>query len=120
MTCEVLFQLRKDLLATQRYPNRYDDADYPDTDDARTLLLDHLRHIGVRLDGAATYRDLFQVREQLLAYSHVVDDRAFFGFYGEELTATTAAAGTYRVTVTVDGRSYVGKVTVRDDPLKMN
>ena len=47
-------------------------------------------------------------------------DRAFFGFYGEELTATTAAAARYTVTVTVDGTSYVGKVTVRDDPLKRN
>ena len=117
---DVLDQMRKDLLATQRYPNRYDDADYPETNDARTLLLDHLRHIGVRLDRAATYRDLFQVREQLLAYSHVMGDRAFFGFYGEELTATTAAAARYTVTVTVDGTSYVGKVTVRDDPLKRN
>ena len=115
---EHLEEMRKDLLATQRYPNLYDDADYPERDNARTLLLDHLRHIEEKLDEASSHRDMYRVREQLLAFSQVVGDRAFFGFYGEELTATEAAAGDHRVTVTVDGKDYVGKITVRDDPLK--
>ncbi|HEX9729439.1 MAG TPA: hypothetical protein VGA37_13110 [Gemmatimonadales bacterium] len=112
-----LDQMRKDLLAIQRYPNLYDGADYPDRGDARALLLRHLELIGKELREATTVRDLFQVREQLLAYSQVAGDRAFFGLFGDELTAIEAAAGTYRVTITVDGRDYAGTITVRDDPL---
>jgi hypothetical protein len=104
-------------LATQRYPNLYSGAEYPNRVDPRRLLLDHLRHIETRLREAESFRDLYNVREQLLAFSQVVGDEAFFGFYGDELTAITAAAGVYRVTVTVDGRDYVGEITVREDPL---
>lgn len=114
---EVLAQMRKDLLARQRYPNLYPDGSYPERDDARRLLLDHLGQVAQHLEEAETYRDLFEVREQLLAYSHVVGDEAYFGFYGEELTAIDAPAGMYRVTLTVDGVAYEGRLEVRNDPL---
>jgi photosystem II stability/assembly factor-like uncharacterized protein len=112
-----LQQMQKDLLATQRYPNLYRGAEYPERNDPRRLLLDHLGYVETRLNDAATFRDLYDVREQLLAFSQVVGDEAFFGFYGEELTAIAASAGVYRVTVTVDGRDHVGEITVREDPL---
>ncbi len=44
-------------------------------------------------------------------------DGALFGFFGEELTTIEAARGDYRVTIHVDGASYTGKITIRDDPL---
>ncbi len=113
-----LDQMQKDLLARQRYPNPYEDEDYPERDDARRLLLDHLGHIETRLAQAESVRDFFQVREQLLAYSPVMGDEAFFGFYGEELRAVTAKAGRYRVVVTADGVEFVGSVSVREDPLQ--
>ncbi len=59
-------------------------------------------------------------REQLLAFSQIVGGRAFFGFFGEQLTTPRAAPGTYPITVTVDGTSYNGTVAVRDDPLAEN
>ena len=114
---EHLAQMRKDLLARQRYPSLYEDAEYPDKNDARRLLLDHLGHIRDRLDEADSVRDMFGVREQLLAYSQVVGDRAFFGFFGGELRTFVAPAGRYRVIVTVAGKDYVGSVTVREDPI---
>ncbi|KPJ87605.1 MAG: hypothetical protein AMS18_14390, partial [Gemmatimonas sp. SG8_17] len=115
---DILEQMRKDLLAIQRYPDLYPDAEYPGMNDARTLLLDHLDHIADALEAAESFHQLFSVREQLLAYSQLVGDQAFFGFYGEELTAIEAPAGRYRVTLTVDGTGYAGTVSVRDDPLK--
>jgi hypothetical protein len=110
--------MRKDLLAIQRYPNLYRDAEYPEVDEARELLLQHLEHIATELGTAGSHRQLFSVREQLLAYSQIVGDEAFFGFYGEELTAIEAPAGQYRVTLTVNGNSYTGTVSVREDPIK--
>ena len=89
----------------------------PDRNNGRRLLLDHLQHIGDRLKEARSFQDVNQVREQLLAFSQVVGDRAFFGFYGDELTPIDAAPGSYRVTLHVDGRSHAGSITIRNDPL---
>ena len=47
----------------------------------------------------------------------MVGDRALFGFFGEELRAIEAASGDYRVTIHVDGASYTGKITIRDEVL---
>ncbi len=55
--------------------------------------------------------------EQLLAFSQVVGDRAFFGFYGVELTPVDAPPGSCRVTLHVNGRSHTGSTTIRNDPL---
>lgn len=115
-----LEQMQKDLLATQRYPNVYRNAEYQDRSNARRLLLDHLQHIGDRLIDALSFQDVNQVREQLLAFSQVVGDRAFFGFYGVELTPVDAAPGSYRVTLHVNGRSHTGSTTIRNDPLVNN
>ena len=59
-----------------------EDAVYSSTGEAplggrwqgRRQVLEHLRQIGGKLDEANTVRALFQVREQLLAYSHVVGE----------------------------------------------
>ena len=76
-----------------------------------------MQHIGDRLIDALSFQDVNQVREQLLAFSQVVGDRAFFGFYGVELTPVDAAPGSYRVTLHVNGRSHTGSTTIRNDPL---
>ena len=55
--------------------------------------------------------------DHLLFYSSIVGDRAYFGFFGEELTPIEAAAGTYRVVLHVGDESYSGRVRVREDPL---
>jgi hypothetical protein len=115
---EILDGMRKDLLATQRQPNLYRDAEYAERENARELLLEHLRQVRTKLDEAQSVRALFQVREQLLAYSHVVGDEAYFGFYGEELREIEAPAGTYLVKVTVDGMEAKGTISLREDPLK--
>jgi hypothetical protein len=115
---DLLEQMQKDLLAVQRFPNLYNNADYSDSDDSRGLLLDHLGHISTRLAEAQSVRQFYSIREQLLAFSQIVDDQAFFGFYGEELSTIDAPAGHYRVILTVDGQSYTGTVSVREDPIK--
>ncbi|MEM9663519.1 MAG: hypothetical protein AAF970_01215 [Bacteroidota bacterium] len=112
----ILAGMRTDLLAVQRYPSLYKDAAYPDRDDARALLLTHLTHIETALAEAETVRDFYQVREQLLAYSFVVGDAAYLGFYGRELRPTEAPPGPYRVTVEAGGHTAEGLVTVRNDP----
>jgi len=38
--------------------------------------------------------------------------------FGTPIGNTTAAAGTYRVTLRVNGQTLEGTVTVRDDPMK--
>ena len=37
--------------------------------------------------------------------------------FGPQIGPTTAEPNTYRITLTVDGQSYEGSVTIRDDPL---
>jgi hypothetical protein len=115
---EILAGMRKDLLATQRQPNLYRDGEYPELDDSRELLLQHLRLIREKLDEANSVRAFFQVREQLLAYSHVVGDQAYFGFYGEELRNIEAPAGRYLVEVRAGELSAAGTIAVREDPLR--
>ncbi len=117
---ELLGHMQKDLLATQRYPQLYEDEDYSNRDDARGLLLDHLGLIRARIDDAASVRDFYRAREQLLAYSGIVGDRAYFGFYGRELRPERAAPGTYRVTVRANGREQSRMLVVRADPMLNN
>ncbi len=116
----ILDLMKKDLLATQRYQNIYDDGEYPELDDSRVLLLDHLRQIQRKLSEAMSVSDMVGAREQLLAFSQVAGDRAFFGFFGEQLTTPRPTAGVYPISVTIDGTSYSGMVTVRNDPLAEN
>ena len=56
------------------------------------------------------------VRDQLAAdFNGYAEGRLLFG---PQIGPTQAAAGVYRVTLTVNGVSYEGALTVRDDPLK--
>ena len=114
---EHLQQMKKDLLAIQRYPGIYKEMPYPDKHDAKKLLLTHLGHIQTKLNSAESYRHLHAVREQLLAFSQVVGDDAFFGFYGKALRATEAAAGNYRVILRIEGASYESRIAIREDPI---
>jgi len=114
----VLRVMHLDLIADGRYPSPFDDYEYSDLTDVRTALADHLDAIGQRLNEAETADDLNDLREQLLNYSVIVGDRAFLGFYPDQLRPTEAEAGSYRVELTVDGRTYTGSLRVREDPLK--
>ncbi|MEM1188296.1 MAG: hypothetical protein AAGI72_07205 [Pseudomonadota bacterium] len=114
---ELLGHMQKDLLATQRYPQLYEDESYRNRDDAKRLLLDHLALVKERIADAQSVRDFYRAREQLLAYSGIVGDRAYFGFYAGELRAATAEPGTYRVTVEANGREASALLTVRADPM---
>ncbi|MFQ5704197.1 MAG: WD40/YVTN/BNR-like repeat-containing protein [Gemmatimonadales bacterium] len=114
---EQLAQMRKDLLASQRYPNLYEGEEYDNVDDAVGLLRQHLKAIKKKIEQAKSVPDFFAAREQLLAYSSVVGDRAFFGFFGEELRYHEATPGTYVVTIVADGHHASGTVRLRNDPL---
>ncbi len=114
---EHLAQMYKDLLAPQNYPAMYRGMEYRDRDTPLGLLQEHLDATLERLERARSVRQLTQVREQLIAYSQVVGDDAFFGIFGDELTMFPATAGRYRVRLTIDGREYVGTARVREDPL---
>lgn len=113
---DLLEHMRKDLLATQRYPQLYEE-EYSDRTDAQMLLLEHLKFVRSHIKDAKTVSDFFKAREQLLAYSGIVGDRAYFGFYGSELRTTRAAPGTYRVTVKAIGREMGQIFNVRTDPM---
>jgi len=113
---ELLRHMQKDLLATQRYPQLYEETEYPNRTDAKALLLDHLKYIRSHIKDAGTVKDFYDAREQLLAYSGIVGDQAYFGFYGRELRTTKATPGTYRVTVKANGREQSRLLTVRADP----
>jgi len=114
---DLLDGMAKDLDAIQRFPNRYEDGRYPENGGSKEILVRHLELVGDRLQAASTVRDLFAVREQLLAYSQIVGDRAFLNFYPDELTMVRAQAGTYRVTVEFGRNRAEGLMSVRDDPL---
>ena len=114
---ELLGHMRKDLLATQRYPQLYEDEDYGDRDDVKGLLLTHLDLVRDRLGDAETVRDFYSVREHLLAYSGIVGDQAYTGFYGRELRNSKAVPGAYRVKVRANGREQSQTLHVRADPM---
>ncbi|MFK7831185.1 MAG: WD40/YVTN/BNR-like repeat-containing protein [Congregibacter sp.] len=113
---DLLEHMQKDLLATQRYPQLYKDEQYPNLTDAKQLLLDHLRLVRAGIKDAETVRDFFDAREQLIAYSGIVGDQAYFGFYGSELRTSMAAPGRYRVTVKAGSREQSQILRVRADP----
>jgi photosystem II stability/assembly factor-like uncharacterized protein len=115
---EHLLQMQKDLLAPQNYPSLYRGVEYANREDALALLRRHMEVTMERLASARNVRQLTAARDQLIAFSQVVGDEAFFGIYGQELTMHEAAAGRYVVRISVDGRDYVGSVEVREDPLK--
>ena len=74
-----------------------------------TTLRDALR-------GADSDQELNSVRNQLSTdFNGYAEGRMLFG---PQIGQTEAAAGVYRVTLTVNGVTHEGSLTVRDDPLK--
>ncbi len=86
--------------------------------DGRVIEADkrqQLARLRVQLADADNDGALNQIRDELAAdFNGYAAGRMLFG---PQISASTAEAGTYRVTVTVDGESYEGIVTVRDDPM---
>ncbi|MFC1564307.1 WD40/YVTN/BNR-like repeat-containing protein [candidate division KSB1 bacterium] len=69
----------------------------------------------VELDRTDNDRRLNTIRSRIIE-----DFRTYAGgkpFFGEPIMPLEAKAGEYKVTLTVDGRQYTGKISVRDDPL---
>ena len=116
---DVLFQMHRDLVAPHRSPNPYDDAEYTDTEDPKQYLKEHLSHINTKLEQTESIRDLSGIRTQLLAFSFVIGDSAYFGFFGQSIQTRDASAGDYRVVLTVTGNVHHGIVSVREDPILM-
>ncbi len=81
------------------------------------LLLTHLGFVLDHLKKADTVREFFQVREHLLAYSGIVGDEAYMGFYGRELRSKKASPGAYRITVAASGVEKSTILHVRADPM---
>lgn len=68
-----------------------------------------------RLKKAKTDRDLMRIHRQMTSeFSIYSEGRDLFG---PPLASKNAPAGTYRVTLTVDGRPFHGTVSIRNDPL---
>ncbi len=86
--------------------------------DDRVIEEDKRQQLGrmrVLLGDADNDGALNRVRDELAAgFNGYADGRTLFG---PQIGSTTAAAGTYRVTLTVDGQAYEGSITVREDPL---
>jgi len=68
------------------------------------------------LGRADSDQELNSVRNQLAVdFNGYAEGRMLFG---PQIGQTEAAAGVYRVTLTVNGVTHEGSLTVRDDPLK--
>jgi hypothetical protein len=86
--------------------------------DGRVIETDkrqQLARLRVQLADADNDGALNQIRDELAAdFNGYAAGRMLFG---PQISASTAEAGTYRVTLTVDGESYEGSITIRDDPM---
>ncbi len=114
---EMLFHMARDLRAGHRGPNLFNDVEYEHLNNDRALLLEHLAYIEDKNKEATAARALNSVRSELIAYSSLVGDEAYMGYFGEPVQNTAAEASTYIVTVKAGMHSTQGKVEVRDDPL---
>lgn len=114
-------EMYKDMKAIQRYPNIYGDEKYKhlNNPEIKPILKEHLGFVAKKLKKAKSVRDFFSVREHLLAYSQLVGDQAYMGFYGKELRMISAKPGSYRVTVKAAGKSFSQILTVQDDPQRI-
>jgi hypothetical protein len=86
-------------------------------DSYREVLLAHLDGVEREFEEASSAEELNDVRSQLLRFSPVGGDKAFFGFYDEPITPTEATPGTYRVEVRVGDRTVTGPLRLRKDPM---
>ncbi len=78
-------------------------------------LRNDLKDIKKQLSKAETDQQLNEVRKSLInAFSIYADEKLFFG---NKIGQSEAAAGEYRVTVTMKGISESVKIIIRDDPL---
>jgi hypothetical protein len=109
--------MAQDVLAAHRAPDQYEEVEYPPMDSYREVLLAHLDGVERELEEASSAEELNDVRSQLLRFSPVVGDKAFFGFYDEPITPTEATPGTYRVEVRVGDRTVTGPLRLRKDPM---
>lgn len=116
-TTEALRVMAQDILATHRSPTEYEDIDYPPMSSYREVLLAHLDGVEQDLNEASSYEDLNAVRDQLMYFSQVGGNKAFFGFYDEPLSLTDAEAGTYRVEIEAGDHTLSGPLRVRKDPM---
>ena len=77
---------------------------------------EQLADLGDELRGANSDQALNSVRNRLAAdFNGYAEGRMLFG---PQIGQMEAAAGVYRVTLTVNGVAHEGSLTVRDDPLK--
>jgi hypothetical protein len=108
---------------------------FPSTDAERAAMRQRLATAIVFLKGRVIENDKQQQLTTLAGHVGNADDDGalntirnelaadFNGYgggemlFGPQIGPTTAAANTYRVTLTVDSKSYEGSVTIRDDPL---
>lgn len=82
-------------------------------DSEERAVLEGLRN---ELGRAENDQALNSVRNRLVAdFNGYAEGRMLFG---PQIGQTQAAAGVYRVTLTVNGVRHEGNLTVRDDPLK--
>ncbi len=80
-------------------------------DDKHIALADMRNRLVVATDD----RSLNQVRNELAAdFNGYAAGEMLFG---PQVGATTAAEGTYRLILIVNGQRYEGSVTIRDDPM---
>lgn len=114
---EALQVMAQDVLAAHRAPDQYEDIEYPPMASYREVLLAHLDGVEGELNDASSSEDLNDIRSQLIRFSQVVGDKAFFGFYDDPLAPTEANPGTYRVEVQADDTTVTGPLRVRKDPM---
>ncbi|MFC1561734.1 hypothetical protein ACFL4Q_01930 [candidate division KSB1 bacterium] len=79
---------------------------------------EQLVYISHELTTARSVRETNAVRQSLIEnFAHFGGGIELFGF---PLQPTPAPSGIYRITVTADGRTVSGTLTVRDDPILNN
>ncbi len=114
---DMLLVLAKDLLAEHRAPDPFEDLSYPPMKQSREVLQTHVKGIAEALDEASSYRDLNDIREELMRFTPILGDKSYFdNYFGKTLTTHEAEAGTYHVEVEAGGQTVNGTIEVREDP----
>jgi hypothetical protein len=80
--------------------------------DSEKMVLSEMQE---RLKNAKTDRDLTRIHRQMTReFAFYSEGRDLFG---RALVSADAPAGTYEVILTVNGQSFHGKITLRNDPI---
>ena len=114
---EVLFHMARDLRAGHRAPGLFKDIEYSHLDDDRDLLIEHLRLIEDKIKETTTAGSLSSMRNELIAYSTLIGDEAYMGYFGGTIQPVDADAGIYIVTIKAGTHRVQGQLEVRVDPL---